>query len=579
MKTHLLHRCVWTLVATAVLWCGSLSAGTLFNSFPEVETSGDLSFRESQLGSTYLRFQYDGGVEAHHYRLLYTEYDTSGAYLKFDYTNPHQKGEFEFEINTEHGYDICAVALDENDVVLAMSPVDSLSPGQMIAVPVGAPVSGSASALQPQGPPGNDLMATIEIDPQQFPFVNVLTEVTQQGVPFDGDTNNLPLLERSNFMIMEDGRLQNIRDLIPPRGQGGAKIADIVFVHDDSGSLDDEAAQVRANIQNFVNALIGANIDARLGLVPYGGGGTFSSPSGTLKNNGVLTANPAELIGLIDQMRFDGGTERAFDAMALATQGTVWRPNTQRIIILITDENNDTGSVNESQVTSLLVSQGVTVFGLTAGHSEFNRIAAATGGSVFNIRSNFNTILDEIGAEIAAKYILQYETDNPVFDGMQRQVTLQVKDVSDGNGGTQMTEVMGTYTPNPPIVITLSPETDALSGRGNRQNASIPITAKITGGMMGNLSASIFFRNQNGSGFSSVSMSSLGNDMFRGTIPANQVVQPFVYYYIQATDGTQTRTLPGSDPANAPIALPILPNVAPVITHTPVTSSLSQHPR
>ncbi|MCK5718769.1 MAG: hypothetical protein KAH84_02335 [Thiomargarita sp.] len=96
------------------------------------------------------------------------------------------------------------------------------------------------------------------------------------------------MLTQNNFTIIEDGNSQTIHDFIPPEStEGNIRAVDIVFVHDDSGSLGDEAAQVKANIQSFLSALAASNLDYRIGLVPYGGDGnstSFSPPAGRILN-------------------------------------------------------------------------------------------------------------------------------------------------------------------------------------------------------------------------------------------------------------------------------------------------------
>jgi len=280
----------------------------------------------------------------------------------------------------------------------------------------------------------------LTIDAQLFPFVNLLY-----------DTDNLSPLTEENFSVSEDGRTQTIWDFIPPESSGGGgnvKIADIVFVLDDSGSMDDEAAQVKANIASFANQLSSSEIDFRLALVPYGGSGTSG---GKILHNGNLHSEVAPFVADVDQMRFGGSTERAFQAMQLAVQNLNWRPTTQKVLILVTDEDNDAGGPTESELITELQNNNVTVYGLTLGHPEFNRIADATGGQVFNILDDFSSILTEIGTEIAARYTIQYKTDNPAFDGQTRTVDLIVtKD--DGQSQT----ITGTYTSSFPIEMTLT---------------------------------------------------------------------------------------------------------------------------
>lgn len=544
-----------------------------FTGFPWQAASCDIGATYSELGKNYVkvRLHVDRVSSENWYQLLYKEYDIDRNFIKFGTSNKQRIPEFHFQVSSLNHYDFCIVVLNNYDELVANSGIEGVVPSQFIDKPKEVVSQPSAKVSSVSEVMASNLEATLDIDHQSFPFINLLSEVKQDGVPFDGDPDNLPLLDKSNFSVTEDGRIQSIRDLVPPQAQGSSKIADIVFVHDDSGSLDDEAAQVKANIQSFLNDLASGNIDYRIGLVPYGGGGKFSSAGGTILHNGILHTEASSLISDIDNMRFDGRNEQAFCAMQLAVQNIAWRPSTQKVIILITDENNDSGCINESELITLLQNANATVYALTRGHAEFDRIAAATGGKVFNITSDFTPILAEIGVAIAAKYIIQYETDNTTLDGQARTVELTVT-VDDGQGGTLQETVTKDYTPSPPIEITLTSETDNLSQNGQREQSPLTIVAKITQGQTTFAGqATLFYRNVSSS-YTSLSMNSLGNDLYSATVPASDVIDPYVHYYISATDGTVTSTMPSVDPADNPVVISILPNIAPIITHIPVTS-------
>jgi len=556
-----------------------VSAEFSFVDFPQFATRHDISVDYSELGKDYVKVKMCLSQDESNfkYQLYYKEYDNDLNLVKSGTTNVQNLPVFHFQVSTMHFYDFCIAAFDEFGQIISNTPVERVVPGQFIDKPksMDSPLlievkpEKSLTAIQDYG-----LEAILEIGHYGLPYINCLTEVKLNGVPFDGDPNNNPLLAESNFTIREDGRLQLIRDFVPPEtgGNGVYRIADIVFVHDDSGSLNDEAAQVKQNIQDFVNQLNNSNIDYRIALLPYGGGGGFSSPEGTVLNNGILYSSASDFISDLDQMRFDGGTEKAFCAMQKAAQDIVWRPSTQKNIIFITDEDNDSGCINQIDLIALLQNSNIRVYALTVGHQEFTDIANATGGNRFNITADFTSILSEIGEDIANKYFIQYETDNKSLNGQIRTVELTVE-VDDGQGGTMTANVAKTYMPVAPIEITLTPETEKLSLQGKRQQSPITIVVKITQGQSSfNGQATLYYTNSNISSYVPIGMNSIGNDLYSATIPASGVVEPSVGYYISSTDGTFTSTMPSVDPADDPMVISILPNSAPIITHTPVTS-------
>lgn len=556
IKQKLLSVLVFVLLLSS-----SLVALEKFQDFPITQTqSGDISVEKSELGKKFVKVALSNPSNNSSFLLIYKIYNIEGNFEQIKQIKSSSLAEFNIEINSLNSYEFLIATLKNNQIV-SVSPIENLKPGAMLGKTI------ISRSIQKRDISSNGIDMTLEIDSQSFPYINLSTEVTSNGKNFDGTDN--PLLGLNNFELDEDGRYETLESIATPEANGTRKIADIVFVHDDSGSLGDEAAQVKANIETFLNELGSSGIDYRVGLVPYGGSGGYSSPGGTIKNSGNLYDNGNQLISDIDQMKFDGGTERAFDAMNLASSSILWRQSTQKIIILVTDEDNDIGSTNETTLIQRLQSNGVTVFGLTRGHSEYDRIATATGGKTYNITSDFKSILSEIGAEIVAKYILRYKTDNTNLLE-SRKVTLRA------NSGTDSGEASATYTPTSPLEIYPTSETETLSSKGQRRYVPLDISAKISqsGTSNSNINATLYYKNANSSSYTSKTMSSLGNDLFKATIDSSEVIDPKIEYYISATDGDKVYTYPSSEPGNNPIVISILPNIAPQISSVSVTEPL-----
>jgi len=547
-----------------------------FIDFPYTLYKQDISVNYSEQGDNFLKIiGYFGKSESAilQYQLLWKSYDINDNFLKFDTIAIAATPVFHFQRKTMNTYEFCIVSLDSKNNFINATRIQRISSSQFINHKA---LKQKTNRSLKQESDSSEIEMVFEIDHQSFPYINLLAQISLNGIPFDGSEENYPLLQTNNFEVFEDDRYQPIRELLPPEPLGYSKIADIVIIHDDSGSLDDEAEQVKENINSFVESLVDSGIDYRIGLLPYGGDGGFSSPNGTVLHNGILSSATEIFLSDVNSMQFDGGTENAFCALRRAVDSIVWRPSTQKVIILITDEPHDGSGcyVNESEVTELLVQSNIVVYGLTLGDNEFDRIAAATNGSVYNITTNFNNILKEIGADIVAKYIVQYESDNTLLDGSERSVALNVWALNDQNEKIEKS-VESVYTPRPPISIQLTPETQYLSQLGQRNNKELSIVAIITQGKTtnwNNISARLYYRNQYSS-FQTVYMTHIGNGFFQAKIPANDVVAPYIHYYISSTDDTVTSTLPSVDPTENAIVIAVLPNFAPTITHTPVLSA------
>ncbi len=133
------------------------------------------------------------------------------------------------------------------------------------------------------------------------------------------------------------------------------------------------------------------------------------------------------------------------------------------------------------------------------------------------------------------------------------------------------------YQGSAPVIIRTQ-ETINLGNTGQPDNVAINIAALITDPEEPyTQSATLYYRNEGQSGFTSVSMTEGTNNIWTAQIPAGDVAEPGIYYYIYATDGQLGSTDPTIDPVNNPYGIAVLPNILPVISHTPVnTAPLNQ---
>jgi len=583
MKNNTLKRDVSRILSWVVVVSCFMALPLRAEPFPPADRiAGDVSVSLSELGAGFGHIKYHSKIDAPYHRLLRREVLGGGGHGRVEIVSAQEPSEFHVSFPSTKTFEIQIQSLDSEYQIIQSSPARLVRAGSLI--PVKTPKGnedGSINGFE------DGLAATLEIDATNFPLVKLLTEITQGGVPYDGDSANFPVLGLEKFSVTEDMRVQNILDnVIPPQqASSGARIADIVIIHDDSGSLDDEAAQVRANITSFLSALGGSNIDFRVGLLPYGGGGGLSGDNGTVLNGGLLYDNAAGFISDLDRLRFDGGRESAWNAVNTALSGISFREQTQRVLILIGDEDVQS-SIGDAAIIQQLQTTGSVLFTLTSNddRSRYRAVSEATGGQNFSITAPFNSILEEIGAAIAARYILTYNTDNPSFDGNEREVELTVI-APDPEGGADLeAKVSGRYLPSPLIQIATTPETDRLGQQGNRQRVAIPIVVKVNGGLQDSLGATLFYQSAGTPGFQGLAMSAIAVDatggftIFQGVVPPAAVLPSSLKYYVQVSDGSQTATLPSSDPATSPQVISILPNVAPRVDHVPVSTGIVGQP-
>lgn len=272
----------------------------------------------------------------------------------------------------------------------------------------------------------------------------------------------------------------------------------------------------------------------------------------------------------------DGGFEPGWDALYESATAFSFRPGAQKIFILITDEtptdNDNVGNRTQSEAISILKANSITVFALLElsdphAISDYGVIAEQTNGKYFDIYSPFDEILNYISSQVANTYLIRYKSSNPVFDGTLRNVEVVVTYA--GNADT----CTGSYIPGSAPVIQRTQATLDLHNRAWAEGTTFTIEVEIVDNVAPYVqNATLYYRKTGTGSYSSTYMSLYSGNTYRGTIPGSGVYTPGLDYYITATDGQTTSSDPSVDPANNPYQIAILPNVAPVITHAPVTT-------
>jgi len=164
-----------------------------------------------------------------------------------------------------------------------------------------------------------------------------------------------------------------------------AILADIVWVVDTSGSMSGDINQVKQRIEEFDTAMTTNGIDARYGLVRFGGAASLIQNI-TDYSTFVAAGSPFQLL-----TANGGGTEDGSAAIEVAL-GASFRANTVRNIILVTDEDDDSPG-NRNSLTLALNSTSanelINIIGNPNDDSNdyYQGLAAANGGQFFDILS------------------------------------------------------------------------------------------------------------------------------------------------------------------------------------------------
>jgi hypothetical protein len=259
-------------------------------------------------------------------------------------------------------------------------------------------------------------------DPSDFETIEMIV-----GVNDSGSGEFVAGLDVTNFDVTEDGVPMNNCTVNLLSESSNSAQADIVFVFDVTGSMDDEIADLKANIIDFADQLETSNVDYSLGLV------TFSeSVTGVYG----MTQDVSEFRTLIQSIFTDSGTtENPLDAVVEA-MSMGWRENSDRILILATDETWNVYSHTVEQAMQSAQGNGVRVHAATLPelNPDYDSLVTGTGGAFFDITGTFATVLDDLRDEIINRYQIRCDTPRPVRDNTWRDVNVEV-DAGDGRGG------------------------------------------------------------------------------------------------------------------------------------------------
>jgi hypothetical protein len=385
-----------------------------------------------------------------------------------------------------------------------------------------------------------------------------------------------PLLTEENFEVYEDGALQeDCFNVVPPDETGGVRLADIVFVIDNTGSMGDEIDQVRDNVINFVDRLEGSGVNFALGLTTY-------KDDVTVFDGGTLTQNASAFRSRVGELGAGGGgdiTENGLGAMDLSLSSFTFRPGSQKIFVLITDARSHTPPDPGSYVTpdppaldvlnSELRGSGATAYVAGPEHPQYTgagSLTDATGGRFFFVTEPFDGILDDISSDVSDSYVLSYCSGNDEEDGTERNVRVEVNYDGNTNSGER------TYVAGGEPEIARTDETKSLSRSSQSEGEPLTISAQITDVAEPVVNSARLFYRTSGSGgpFKSVQVTS--DEMTTGAasassaarpipgdvefgVPASDVAAPGLEYYITATDGESTTALPSTRPTERPFEI------------------------
>ena len=220
-------------------------------------------------------------------------------------------------------------------------------------------------------------------------------------------------LKRENFSVLEDGVEQPITQF--SREEGPVSLG---LLFDSSGSMKNRLdGSVEALKQLFKTTIAGDEFFVV----------QFSDQPRLL---GGFTKDPDEINRRLGIVQAKGWTA-LLDAFALSVHQMRSAANERRVLLVLSDGNDNNSRFTESEIRTLVVEGNLRVYGIGLLHwSRFlQQLAQETGGHVISVQklADLPDAVQRLSREIRSEYVLGYLSANPQKDGKYRKVKVELR--------------------------------------------------------------------------------------------------------------------------------------------------------
>jgi len=247
-----------------------------------------------------------------------------------------------------------------------------------------------------------------------FDIKNVdITHFPEMSVIFSAVNNRnvfVRTLKKEDILVLENGIQRPILSLDLISASNRVPI-DIVFVIDETGSMQPYIDAVKDNIKRFSGRLRSQGFDYQLGLVRFTDLVTWSSPE--------LTDDVATFERWVGEIQAAGGgdiPENALEGLKAATN-IKYRPIALKLAILVTDApcferdkpGDGTTDFTMRDMGDFLFERELRLFGITPKEmTQYQDMAVLTEGASFDIAAPFDSVLTQVAGDITSLYALRY---------------------------------------------------------------------------------------------------------------------------------------------------------------------------
>ena len=177
---------------------------------------------------------------------------------------------------------------------------------------------------------------------------------------------------------------------------------------------------------------------------------------------GGFTTEPDEIFHRLGFVEAQGWTA-LFDAVALSAHQMRSAKNQSRVLLILSDGNDNNSRFSESEIKSLVMESDLRVYAIGLGYRprSLEQLAELTGGRVLVAQRvhELPDVVQRLSAEIRSQYLLGYSSCNPQKDGKYRKVKVELVQPA-GTPPLRASWRHGYYAPgmSPGILLICSPQ-------------------------------------------------------------------------------------------------------------------------
>ncbi|MGH9524218.1 MAG: VWA domain-containing protein [Terriglobales bacterium] len=247
------------------------------------------------------------------------------------------------------------------------------------------------------------------------PFVSNVDVVLVPVTVTDTATRIVTGLQRSHFLVLEDGKPQTIEYFYT---QDAPISMGIIF--DMSGSMGDAVNTSRDAVKEFMQA---SNPDDEFFLI------TFADKPNYVGN---FTDRPEDIAGELVYTHSHGLTA-LWDSVYLGLSKMRAAKNAKRVLMVFSDGGENHSRYSAKELLRLVREADVQIYGVAIPCQDYGpggmaAISGATGGRTFlGPPSTFGDIASKVAIELRNQYVVGYRPTNRAHDGKYRKIRVKLQ--------------------------------------------------------------------------------------------------------------------------------------------------------